>query len=352
MILSAPGALEAMFSAGIAPLWDNLARPLLRLACALCAGLLAANLVEALGWTRALAAFCSPLARLARLGEAAAASFALAFVSPSAANALLAERRDQGALTLRELVLANLFNSLPAYMVHAPTMLFMLWPVLGRPALVYVGLTLAAAAGRTLLTLLWGRMLLPKRPPEGARDLTQDPAPALAPDQGSSDRPRRVPPAPGGLAGAFGKAWARFRRRAPRLLLFSVPIYLLMCLLRHAGAFAAAQSWLAAHLPWAGLLKPEALSIVVLSLAAEIGAPVAAAGSALDMGDLAAAEVVLALLIGNIVSTPMRALRHQFPAYAGYYRPALALKLLLANQALRTASLIAAAWLYWGFTSS
>ena len=49
MILSAPGALEAMFSAGIAPLWDNLARPLLRLACALCAGLLAANLVEEIG---------------------------------------------------------------------------------------------------------------------------------------------------------------------------------------------------------------------------------------------------------------------------------------------------------------
>lgn len=336
-----------MFSEGFVPLWDGLARPLLRLAFALCAGLLAANLVEALGWTRALAAFCSPLARLARLGEAAAASFALAFVSPSAANALLAERREQGAISLRELVLANLFNSLPAYMVHVPTTLFMLWPVLGLPALVYVGLTLAAATGRTLLTLLCGRMLLPER----ERALTPDPAPAPAHDQGNSDRPGRAFPTPGGPAGAFGRAWTRFRRRAPRLLLFSVPIYLLMYILRQAGAFAAAESWLAAHLPWAGLLKPEALSIVVLSLAAEIGAPLAAAGSALDMGELAAGEVVLALLIGNIVSTPMRALRHQLPAYAGYYRPTLALQLLLANQSLRTASMIAAAWLYWRFAT-
>lgn len=309
------------------PLWDNLIRPLLRLVFALCAGLLAANIVEALRWTRALAALAAPLVRLARLGEASGASFALAFVSPSAANALLAESHSRGTLSPRELLLANLCNSLPASMVHLPTMLLMLWPVLGPPALIYTGLTLAAAAARTLLTLLCGRLILPA-PQRDSR------APGISPPQG-------------GRAGAFGKAWARFKRRAPRLLLFSVPIYLLMYALRQAGLFAAAEAWLSIHLPGAGFLKPEALGIIALSLAAEIGASLTAAGSALDMGALSAPEVVLALLIGNILSTPMRALRHQFPAYAGYYRPALAFRLLLVTQSLRTASLLIAAWAYW-----
>jgi len=47
--------------------------------------------------------------------------------------------------------------------------------------------------------------------------------------------------------------------------------------------------------------------------------------------------VVLALLVGNILSTPMRALRHQLPAYSGLFRPRLALRLILANQTLRAA---------------
>lgn len=318
---------DAVMPDAVMPLWDTLIRPLLRLLFALCAGLLAANIVEALRWTRALAAISAPLVRLARLGETSGASFALAFVSPSAANALLAESHSKGALSLRELMLANLFNSLPAYMVHLPTMLLMLWPVLGPPALSYTGLTLAAATARTLFTLLCGRLLLP------------------APQQGG--RAHALPAPQSGTAGAFGKAWARFKRRAPRLLLFSVPIYLLMYLARQAGIFAAAEAWISTSLPGAGFLRPEALGIIALSLAAEIGASLTAAGSALDMGDLSAPEVVLALLIGNILSTPMRALRHQFPAYAGYYRPALAFRLLLVNQSLRTASLLITAWAYW-----
>ena len=100
---------------------------------ALCLGLLIANIVEALRWTRPLARLSAPLVRLARLREAAGASFSMAFFSPAAANALLSESHAKGEISLCELVLANLFNSLPAYMVHLPTMLFMLWPVLGAP---------------------------------------------------------------------------------------------------------------------------------------------------------------------------------------------------------------------------
>lgn len=311
--------------------WTALGRPLTRLLLAMCLGLLVANVVEALRWTRPLARLSAPLVRLARLREVAGASFSLAFFSPAAANALLSESHAKGEISLRELVLANLFNSLPAYMVHLPTMLFMLWPVLGAPALVYTGLTLAAAALRTLFTVGLGYALLP-------------------PLKEASCAECRLPQDAVTFASAARKAWQRFRRRLPKLILFTIPVYIAMYLMQRYGLFRVAETWFSAHAPWIGFIRPEALGIVLLSLAAEIGASLSAAGSALHMGGLSSAEVIVALLVGNILSTPMRTIRHQFPAYAGYYSPGLAFRLILFNQLLRTATMIGVTWLYWYLT--
>ena len=47
------------------------------------------------------------------------------------------------------------------------------------------------------------------------------------------------------------------------------------------------------------------------------------------------------------ISIPMRTVRHQFPAYAGYYSPGLAFKLIFYNQLLRTITMIGVTWAYW-----
>lgn len=304
----------------LADLWQSLGWPLLRILSGMAAGLLAASLLEALRWTRPLARLASPLTRLARLHPVAGAGFALAFVSPAAANGLLAASHDRGEISGRDLMLANLFNSLPAYLVHTPTIFLLTWPVLGMPAVTYVLLTLAAAAGRTAFTVLLGRCLLPPPPPGEPFSAQQEES-----AHGKS---------------ALRKAWKRFLRRLPRLVCFTVPMYVLMSLLQRHGFFALAEQWMAAHLGWLSFLKPQAAGVIVLHLAAELGAALGAAGSMLQTGGLEPRDVVLALMAGNILSTPMRALRHQFPSYAGFYRPALALRLILANQGLRAASML------------
>lgn len=256
-----------MIPSDLMPFWLTLGRPLTRLLFAMCIGLLIANIVEALRWTQPLARLSAPLVRLARLREAAGASFSMAFFSPAAANALLSDSHAKGEISLRELVLANLFNSLPAYMVHLPTMLFMLWPVLGAPALIYTGLTLAAAALRTLFTVGLGHFLLP-------------------PLHGENCIECRLPQEKVTLKSAALKAWKRFRRRLPKLVMFTIPVYVAMYLMQHYGLFRTAEAWLSDHTPWLGFIRPEALGIVLLSLAAEIGASLSAAGSALHMGGL------------------------------------------------------------------
>ena len=249
-------------------------------------------------------------------------------MSPAAANGLLSDSHNLGELSSNELMLANLFNSLPAYLVHTPTIFLLTWPVLGTPALVYVGLTFIAAAGRTGFTVVLSRWLLPPPPPGciACQNIKQ---------AGTSWRD------------ALNKAWRRFLRRLPKLVYFTAPIYVLMFCMQRYGYFALAEAWLADHMGWHSFLKPQAMGIIVLHLAAELGAALGAAGSVLQTGGLSPRDVVLALMVGNILSTPMRAIRHQLPSYAGFFRPALALRLILANQGLRAASMTVVTLVYY-----
>jgi hypothetical protein len=66
----------------------------------------------------------------------------------------------------------------------------------------------------------------------------------------------------------------------------------------------------------------------------------AAAGSLLDAGSISNRDLVLALLVGNVLSSPMRAIRHQFPYYAGIFSPRLALELIFYSQTFRAMAMI------------
>ena len=308
-------------------LWQTFCLPLLRLLFGLSIGLLLANLLEALNWTVLLAKFCRPFARTAHLGTSSQAAFTMAFLSPAAANALLSEKHSQGFLSTKELVLSNLFNSLPAYFVHTPSIFFLMWPVLGFCAVTYVGLSLLAALLRTLCMFFVCRALLP----------AQDPIEETVSDSVSQ---------PSSFASALKKAYLRLKRRLPRLLLYSIPIYILMYILQKEGFFTEMQGWLSQKAFWTNLLSPQAAGIIVLHFLAELGSALGAAASLLSTGGMTESDVVLALLIGNILSTPLRAVRHQLPSYAGFFSPGLGLRLIIMNQTLRALSMCLVTFCY------
>lgn len=301
----------------------------MRMLSGLALGLLLANILEAMRWTRNLARLAYPLAKLAHLSSTAASAFALAFISPASANALLSEKHSQKAMGKSELMLANLFNGLPSCLSHTPTLFFLTWPVIGSAAITYVGIALIAAFLRTVITILLGRWLLPKN--SLANETYQETI---------------VEPFPARLKIALAKAWQRFCKRMPRLILFTAPVYVLMYLGQSHGLFTAAQAWLATHLDWISFLKPQTMGIIVMQLLAEMGATLGACGAALADGSITHKEVVTALLVGNVLATPLRAIRHQLPAYVGFYQPTLALRLVAANQALRALSMIVVIAIY------
>lgn len=312
-------------------IWSQMLWPLGKLLGFVAAGLFVGNLIEALRWTTYVARLARPLARLGRLCDISAASFSVAFVSGITANTMLAEAHDTGRLSRRELILSNLFNSLPTYFLHLPTMIFITVPILKSAAWIYLSITVGAAMLRTACILVVGRLFLSGTDRCHAVEAVEEVRPSM----------RDV----------LEKTWKRFRRRIKKIVLITAPIYLLVQVLHRAGVFAALESFLVEHTGLLAWLPPQAVSIVIFQLAAEFSAGMAAAGALLDAGSLPVRAVVLALVTGNVLSSPMRAFRHQFPYYAGIYKPALALELIVCSQSFRVASLIICAGLYAWFSA-
>ncbi|MFN2365485.1 MAG: hypothetical protein ABR523_03360 [Desulfurivibrionaceae bacterium] len=310
-----------MDGTGIYEIWQGLLWPLLRLMFFVSLGLMVGNFIEALNWTSKVARLARPLTRAGRLSPVTGASFSVAFFSGVSANAMLAEAYNQGRLGKFELVMANLFNSLPRFFLHLPTVFFLTVTFIKGAAFYYVGLTMAAACLETFSVVIAGRLLLPE-PQEKS---------AAKPDR----KKKRIT-----WRQALGGTWERFRKRIRKVAAFTVPVYVVFFLLNRFGMFEAGRDYLANHAPFLAWLHPETLGIVVLHISAELSAALAAAGSLLDTGNISNRDLVLALLVGNVLSSPMRAIRHQFPYYAGIFSPRLALELIFYSQTFRAMSMI------------
>lgn len=319
--------LSAMEAGGAGFPWAALFTPLARLILVMTISLAIALFVEALRWTDAIARLAAPLVRFARMNERAGASFALAFVSPAAANALLAEGISTGEMTRRELVAANILNSTPSFLVHLPSLIAMAFAFLGKSAFAYIGIVLAAALLRTAGVALFGRLYFPRRSPTTT-------------GQNTPPKPRPT------IKDSLRKAGKRFVKRLRNILLFTVPIYCLFFWLQYSGAFAQLERFLAGHTDLVAVISPQAIGITALYVAAESGAAFSAAAALLGSGTILPQEAVTALLIGNILSSPIRAFRHQLPSYAGFFKPGPALLLVSVNQGLRALTLAACTALF------
>lgn len=313
----------------LAEIWSQLLWPLTRILFFVALGLIVANLIESLKWTNHLATLARPLIRLGNLSAVTGASFSMAFVSGVSANSMLSEALHQGKLEKKEVILANLFNSLPRYFLHLPTVFFLTVPLIKGAAVIYVGITFLASLLQTLAIVGVSRMLLKK--PENPVSLPQDE------DKKTS------------LRSALETSLERLKKRMKNIVLFMVPVYVLFFLLSRSGFFDQVEELFASawFLSW---LNPQSLGIVILHVTAEFSAGLAAASVLLAENSLGIRDVVLALLAGNILAAPIRAVRHQLPYYMGIFPPRLAIELVAMSQVVRAGCVLIIGFCYYSFT--
>jgi hypothetical protein len=306
--------------------------PLARLLCFITLGLVVGQTIEATGWTRQLAVVAAPLFRFSNLGDRCSAAFTTSFFSGVAANAMLWEFFKEEKITRRQLFLGNLMNQFPAYFLHLPTTFFIVIPLTGRAGALYFLLTFVALVTRTTLVVLYGRSF-------GRSDRVE---------QDTADRKRHPPEMVRGKKDVIEAIKKRLPGRIVRIAVYVVPIYVLVFMVNATGGFDAARQWLARFMV-TSVLPVESLSVIILSFAAEFTSGFAAAGALMDAGVLTIKQTVIALIAGNIVAFPIRALRHQLPRYMGIFSPAMGLQLLLLGQGLRIFSLMIVGVVYFCF---
>ena len=310
----------------LALLWRELGHPLVRLLTFISVGLMVAGFIEAMNWTRKMSVVAAPMIRFGHLSDLTGAAFSMAFFSGVAANTMLSEAYEQGQLSKKELFLANMFNSLPAYFLHLPTTFFLTLPLIKGATFIYIGLTLGAALLRTLGIAVLSHFLL------GPENLT------------GTHGQRKVENVSFRQAGK--RTVVRFKKRIRKIIRLTFPIYIIFFYLSEGGMFQLLEEVMANHLAFLSWLSPKAVSIIALQIAAEFSAGLVAAGALLQDGTMTYKEIVLTLLIGNVLSSPIRAVRHQFPYYAGIFKPRLALQLIVFSQSMRVFSIVLVTLLY------
>ena len=314
----------------IVHIWPQLIWPLLRITFFISIGLIIADCIESLNWTHRLVTLARPLIKLGRLSPITGASFSVAFFSGVSANSMLAEAFDTNKINKPELVLANLFNSLPRFFLHLPTVFFLTAPRIKGAAVLYVGLTFAAAVIQTFLVVLSGRLVMPVNTEPVIFKTAEKKRPSW----------KEV----------ADKSLMRLKKRLPKLLKFMIPVYILFFILNRYGLFSQLEQLIATKIWFLNWLSPQGLSIVILHVTTEFSAGLAAASVLLAENSLSAREVVLALLVGNILAAPIRAVRHQLPYYTGIYNPGIALQLVAISQFVRGLCVFGVAICYFFFT--
>lgn len=311
---------------------SRLGLPLLRLMGFIVLGLVAGQVIEVMGWTRKVAVLAGPLFRYSRMGTHCSAAFTTAFISGIAANAMLLEFYEQKKISKLQLFLANYINQFPGFFLHLPTTVFIVLPLTRTAGVLYFVITFLATLFRTLFFLGVGRFFLAK-PQEQTRP----------PHEKTGEIASQGNP--------LGKTVLKtLQRRLPgrvvNILVWVLPIYTLVDILSVNGFFNYLNQTLSAHAV-VNIMPVEALSVVLLSFAAEFTSGFAAAGALMNAGVLSIKQTVTALLLGNVLAFPIRALRHQLPHYMGIFSPKMGLQLLVSGQVFRVFSIIIMGALYY-----
>lgn len=282
----------------------------LRLAPIIALGIFTASYAVKKGFLEKLNPIIHPLAKLARLNDISAMAVLTSTLSSTAAYSILAESHRNNEISERELIATTMITSFPSILSHLFTyFLPVVIPILGlKTGSLYLGIRLTISGIKSIIGVLLARSWL-KTPCIPARHHI---TPASTPEQS----PLR----------ASLKTTGKNILRISSIMLLTLYI---VTVLKNQGALDTLTLTLQ---PIASALHLQ--SEILLISTTEILNKYAGLVMAADFQNthiLSTSQVIIALLIGNIVSFSTRFLRVSIPLHISLFGPRTGAKTIAIN---------------------
>ena len=287
-------------------------------------GILVTNYAVNIGLMRKFDRLVLPISKRANISGVSALSVVTSMFSATAAYSMLSEELTAKRVSEREVIATTLISSFPGILSHLFTyFLPVVIPILGfTTGIIYICLRGLVALVKTCLGFVLARIWL------GGNAI------ALLPD-GSSAHHQAHKPGNGSVDGNRSSAWNKSVKTTYRMLKRIVPVMFvtlfLVALLMERGVFQELSKIIDPVTAILGLETEVALVSATEILNTYSG--LVLAGSFFDTGVLSAKGVLIALMLGNVISFSTRFAKHSLPLHVSLFGPKLGGKIVLINGA-------------------
>ena len=321
-----------IFNANIA-LWKRGTYSLFRIFLLLGVASFIGAVIEYRAWTRFILFIAAPVTKLGRLPALSAVSLVTALFSQNAANTLIANSYRDGNMNRREMITSALCNSFLAMVSHSFRILFPLLSLIGMAAVWYYSFTFGVGLLMTIVFLLISRLLSNRDEDKKNFEDVKNPLKqkSLLPEKQLEKR----------------CSWGEVLKKASnrtftillRLLYITAPIYLMVLFMAKNHLFDFWSKIVPESLQ--EYLTPEIMTVFT----ARIGGLLNAAGIAsefLQSHKIENWQIVVAFMIGNVITNPIRTIRRNLPMAMGIFPKSYGLWIVLTLQSLRMITAIIA----------
>ncbi len=329
------------------PFWPRKACLLAELSVFITLGVLLAQILEVSGAVKYFAVLTWPVIKLGRVGDVASPALLMAVQSGAVANGMLVSSRDRGQLNNRQLYTAVLIVSCLSLCAHLPTYVIPIGSVLGAEATLALFAVRFGAILMEIMVILLVSNLVVRRWTDHriAETNVRDSDGGGADTQRAQDHSRRRERKKRGF---WPTVWFGSWRTMRRLLIYLIPTYAVMAVIEYFGAFKV----LAETVP--GLCSfsflPPQTTIIIPAQAMSLYNGAAAAAAYVDTGAISAKQAVLIILVGSLITAPIRTLKHAMPTYVAVLGPRAGPAMAIGAQVLRSIFLMICAvvmWIVW-----
>ncbi|MBW8016156.1 MAG: nucleoside recognition protein [Planctomycetes bacterium] len=315
------------------PFWPRKTYILVELIIYISLGVLLAQILEVSGLIKYFAILAWPVTKLGNLGQASGPAFIAAFQSGAVANSMLVASTDRGLLNKRQLYSSVFIVSCLSLFAHLPTYVIPIGSVFGMKATAMLfGVRFAAIFFEIIFILLVSKFVV-----RSWADRKYPAAAIESPSDARASRKRKK--------GFWETVWSRSRRTLKRLIIFLLPTFVIMVIAEYFGFF----KWLSDAVPslfTLSFLPPQA-TVIIPAQAMSLYNGAIAAANFLDDGSLTAKQAVLIILIGSLITAPIRTVKHALPTYVAVLGPKAGVVMAVSAQVLRSIFLIIFIVLMW-----